>query len=236
MKIMGSTKYTLISHHLCPFVQRAAIALLENDVVHERKNIDLGNKPDWFLKLSPLGKVPLLVVDDETVLFESSVIAEYVNDMNGAGLLSGDPLKRASQRAWIEFASQVIANIGHYYNATDEKALEVAATQLSAKWQKLENMLGDGPWFSGDKFSLVDAAFAPVFRYFETLEQLTNIEYFSKLPKVSAWRRASASRPSVQKAVGHDYGERLLDFFAKRDSVIGKLAKNKQSALSLKAA
>ena len=68
MKIMGSTKYTLISHHLCPFVQRAAIALLENDVVHERKNIDLGNKPDWFLKLSPLGKVPLLVVDDETVL------------------------------------------------------------------------------------------------------------------------------------------------------------------------
>lgn len=233
---MGSTKYTLISHHLCPFVQRAAIALLENDVAHERKNIDLGNKPDWFLRLSPLGKVPLLVVDDETVLFESSVIAEYVNDMNGTGLLSSDPLKRASQRAWIEFASQVIANIGHYYNATDEKALEVAATQLSAKWQKLENILGDGPWFSGDKFSLVDAAFAPVFRYFETLERLTNIEYFSKLPKVSAWRRALASRPSVQKAVGHDYSERLLDFFAKRDSVIGMLAKNKQSAFSLKAA
>ena len=233
---MGSTKYTLISHHLCPFVQRAAIALLENDVEHERKNIDLGNKPDWFLKLSPLGKVPLLVVDDETVLFESSVIAEYINDMNGAGLLSDDALKRASQRAWIEFASQIIANIGHYYNASDQKALEVAATQLSAKWQKLENVQGSGPWFDADKFSLVDAAFAPVFRYFETLEQLTNIEYFSSLPKVSAWRRALASRLSVQKAVGHDYGERLLDFFAERDSVIGKLAWNKQSALSRKAA
>lgn len=233
---MGSEKYTLISHHLCPYVQRAAIALLENGVVYERKNIDLGNKPDWFLKLSPLGKVPLLVVNDETVLFESSVIAEYVNDMSGGGLLSEDTLKRASQRAWIEFASQVIANIGHYYNAVDEKALDVAATQLGKKWQTLENMLGNGPWFSGDKFSLVDAAFAPVFRYFETLEQLTDIEYFANVPKVSAWRRALASRPSVQKAVGHDYGERLLDLFARRDSVIGKLAKNKQFALPRKAA
>jgi glutathione S-transferase len=236
MKIMGTTKYTLISHHLCPYAQRAAIALRENDVAFERKNIDLANKPDWFLKLSPLGKVPLLVVDDETVLFESSVIAEYINDMNGAGLLSAEPLERASQRAWMEFASQTIGNIGQYYSAPDQKALEMAATQLSAKWQKLETILGNGHWFSGDKFSLVDAAFAPVFRYYETLEQLTNIEYFSDLPKVSAWRRVLASRPSVQKAVGHDFGERLLDFFANRDSVIGRLARNKLSALSRKAA
>jgi len=236
MKIMESTKYTLISHHLCPYAQRAAIALLENDVVYERKNIDLGNKPDWFLKLSPLGKVPLLVVDDETVLFESSVIAEYINDMNGGGLLSGDALKRASQRAWIEFASQAIANIGRYITAADEKALDLAATQLGKKWQSLENMLGNGPWFTGDEFSLVDAAFAPVFRYFETLEQLTHIEYFENVPKVSAWRKALAARPSVHKAVGHDYGERLLSFLAGRDSVIGKLARNRQPVLSRKAA
>jgi hypothetical protein len=72
--------------------------------------------------------------------------------------------------------------------------------------------------------------------HYETLEQLTNLEYFSDLPKVSAWRRVLASRPSVHKAVGHDFGERLLDFFANRDSVIGRLARNKLSALSQKAA
>lgn len=52
----------LISHKLCPYVQRAVIALLEKGVPFERIDIDLAHKPDWFLKISPLGKVPVLVV------------------------------------------------------------------------------------------------------------------------------------------------------------------------------
>ena len=63
------TKLTLISHELCPFVQRAAIALEEKGVKFERINVDLANKPDWFLAISPLGKVPLLKVGD-AVIFE----------------------------------------------------------------------------------------------------------------------------------------------------------------------
>jgi glutathione S-transferase len=67
---------TLISHNLCPYVQRAAIALLEKDVAFERITIDLSNKPDWFLAISPTGKVPLLRVargdGSKAVLFEST--------------------------------------------------------------------------------------------------------------------------------------------------------------------
>ncbi|MBL1241713.1 MAG: glutathione S-transferase family protein, partial [OCS116 cluster bacterium] len=59
------SKLTLISHTLCPFVQRAAISLAEKGIEYERKDIDLGNKPDWFLKISPLGKVPLLIVSED---------------------------------------------------------------------------------------------------------------------------------------------------------------------------
>ena len=74
----------LISHKLCPYVQRAVIALTEKGVPFERIDIDLASKPDWFLKLSPLGKVPVLVVtgDDckEVSLFESNVICEYIED------------------------------------------------------------------------------------------------------------------------------------------------------------
>ena len=71
-------KLTLISHKLCPYVQRAVIALNEKGVPFERIDIDLGNKPDWFLKISPLGKVPVLRVasaEGEVALFESNVIA-----------------------------------------------------------------------------------------------------------------------------------------------------------------
>ena len=43
----------LISHKLCPYVQRAVIALNEKDVAFERVDIDLASKPDWFLKIPP---------------------------------------------------------------------------------------------------------------------------------------------------------------------------------------
>ncbi len=221
---MRTPKLTLVSHHLCPFVQRAAIALLERDVPFERRNIDLGNKPDWFLKLSPLGKVPLLLVDDETVLFESSTIAEYINDLTGGSLLASDALTKSRQRAWIEFASATIGNIGKLYSARDIDAFDSARAALSDKWQTLEDSLDDGPYFGGENFSLVDAAFAPVFRYFDVIEMLSDIDFFVDVPKVRTWRNVLASRPSVQQAVSEDFPKRLLQFFAGKNSVIGDLA------------
>ena len=59
---MSMPMLTLISHDLCPYVQRAVIALTEKEVAFDRIYVDLANKPDWFLAISPLGKVPLLRV------------------------------------------------------------------------------------------------------------------------------------------------------------------------------
>src|SRR5882724_6238219 len=92
----------LISHKLCPYVQRAVIALTEKGVAFERIDIDLANKPDWFLKVSPLGKTPVLGVGD-TAIFESAVILEYLEETQQTPLHPADPLDRAEHRAWIEF-------------------------------------------------------------------------------------------------------------------------------------
>jgi glutathione S-transferase len=70
---------TLISHVLCPYVQRAVIALTERRVPFERVDVDLSNKPQWFTAISPLGKTPVLQVDD-TAIFESAVILEYLEE------------------------------------------------------------------------------------------------------------------------------------------------------------
>ena len=228
---MTQPKLTLISHHLCPFVQRAAIALNEKGVEFERKNIDLNNKPDWFLKLSPLGKVPILNVDDETVLFESSVIAQYVNEITGGDLLSADTAEKYRQLAWMEFASEVIGSVGQLYNANGNGTFNRAKSVLEDKFGRVEEALGDGPWFSGKDFSLVDAAFAPVFRYFDLIDELTGIDFFANTPKVAAWRKALQQRPSVIGAVGSDYPERLLAFFANRKSVIGRLAQDQATVI-----
>jgi len=109
----------LISHKLCPYVQRAVIALTEKGVPFERLDIDLDNKPDWFLKFSPLGKTPVLLVGD-TAIFESAVILEYLEETQPGPLHPADPLKRAEHRAWIEFSSAVLGDIWGLEVATDD--------------------------------------------------------------------------------------------------------------------
>ncbi len=61
-------EFHLISHHSCPYVQRAAIVLAEKGVVFQRTHVDLASKSDWFLQISPPGRVPLLKTGGE-VLF-----------------------------------------------------------------------------------------------------------------------------------------------------------------------
>src|SRR5947209_181556 len=114
-EIVMAPKLTLISHKLCPYVQRAVIALTEKGVPFERIDIDLANKPDWFLKISPLGKVPVLLVrtdDGEAALFESNVICEYIEETQaGSKLHPPDALKRAQHRAWMEFGSTILGEL-----------------------------------------------------------------------------------------------------------------------------
>ena len=220
---MKTPALTLISHHLCPFVQRAAIALDERNVSYERRYVDLADKPDWFLALSPLGKVPALVVDDNEVLFESAVIAQYVNEISGGGLLSPDLLGKHRQLAWMEFASQVISGIGQLYRAADAD-VEAARSNLDSKFRQLEDELNAGPWFGAGKFTLVDAAFGPAFRYFDVIDRLIDLNLFAGKPKLQNWRTALSQRASVINAVTADYPKRLLDFLAGLDSVIGRLA------------
>lgn len=208
---------TLISFDLCPYVQRAAIALAEKGVSFERRNVDLADKPEWFKAMSPLGKVPLLQVGDQ-VLFESAVIVEYLEDTQSPALHPADPLARARHRAWMEMGSSILADIWTIETTPDRAAFEAKAASLQTKFQRLEAELGEGPYFAGTRFSLVDAVFAPAFRYFDVFDRFVDLGTFSGLPKVQAWRRALAARPSVKEAVVSDYEARLEAFLRRQKS------------------
>jgi glutathione S-transferase len=216
------TGLTLVSHHLCPYVQRAAIALEEKGVAFERLDIDLADKPDWFLAISPLGKVPLLKVGD-AVIFESAVILEYLEETQPNPLHPADPLKRADHRAWIEFGSTILGDIWTFYTAADDAAMQAKAGTLTEKFARLEQRLGEGPYFDGARFSLVDAAFAPVFRYFDAFDRVGNFGILAGKPRVAAWRQALAQRPSVVRAVVADFPERLWAFLEARKSHVSSL-------------
>lgn len=225
---MSNAKLTLVSHHLCPYVQRAAIALTEKGVPFERRYVDLSAKPDWFLAISPLGKVPLLIVahnEGKAVLFESAAICEYLEETQaGVPLHPADPLTRARRRAWIEFGSSILSDLWGFETATDAETYESKLKALIDKFGRVEAELGEGPFFAGERFSLVDAVFAPIFRYFDVFDAIAETGVFADTSKVLAWRAALRERPSVAGAVAADYAVRLRSFLMDRDAYLLKIA------------
>ncbi|MBI1243958.1 MAG: glutathione S-transferase family protein [Alphaproteobacteria bacterium] len=216
-------KLTLISHHLCPYVQRAVIALNEKSVPFERIDVDLADKPGWFTAISPLGRTPVLKIGDHAV-FESAVILEYLEETQLNPLHPADPLARAEHRSWIEFGSSVLNDIGGFYAAANAGTFDAKARALAGKFGQLEKRLNPaGPYFDGSHFSLVDAAFGPVFRYFDVFDAIGDFGILSGKPRVADWRAALAHRPSVKIAVGPDYKARLRAFLVARKSHISRL-------------
>ena len=218
----------LISHKLCPYVQRAVIALSEKGVPFDRIDIDLANKPDWFLTISPLGKVPVLVVSGDAgdvALFESNVICEYIEEtQSGTSLHPKEPLERARHRAWMEFGSAILGDVWGLETTTDAAIFESKRRAIAAKFAHVEAALRTDCFFAGERFSLVDAVFAPIFRYFDVFDEFVDLNLFKKTPKVLKWRSQLASRPSVKSAVGADYAKLLRAFLVRHDAHLAKLA------------
>jgi len=212
----------LISHELCPYVQRAVIVAMEKSIKFERVDIDLAHKPAWFLAISPTGKTPLLEVEGHGVLFESAVIAEYLDELDGKRLLPAEAFERARHRAWIEFASGTLAAIGQLYSAPDGDSFGRTADALARRIRLLEIEVA-GPWFAGQTFGLVDTAFAPAFRYLDVFRDRGGPDFFAGAPIAAAWARRLAERPSVRSAVRPNYAERLVNFVRARGSYLGQL-------------
>jgi glutathione S-transferase len=218
-----SPEFTLVSHALCPYVQRVAIVLAEKGAAFERREVELGNKPDWFKVISPLGKTPVLLVG-QTPIFESAVICEYLDEIMEPRLHPSDALERAQHRAWMEFGSSILNNIAAFYNAPTDNALTTRSAAIRAQFEQLEAVLGPGPYFVGNRFSMLDAVFGPIFRYFDVFDGIGDFGFFRELDKLLHWRAQLSDRASVKIAVRSDYPALLKAFLlARRSALSGRM-------------
>lgn len=202
-------KLTLVSYAMCPYVHRAATLLREKQAAFDVTYIDLKDRPPWFTKISPRGKVPVLLVDDARPVFESMVICELVDEIVAPRMLPADPFERARQRAWFEVANDLFS--AHYKISVAANELELAAAR--GRWDDVVGRFEDalaGDFFAGDELGLVDVAAAPVFHRVAVVgvEKLL----LAGFPKVAAWGKRLALRPSVVNGVPADFAERFADF------------------------
>ncbi len=215
---------TLYAHHGCPYVQRVAIVLAEKGLAHTRQDIDLHHKPSEFEVASPLGLVPVLRVGDEAI-FDSAVICEYLDEMHPPQLHPLNPLRRAQHRAWMAFGTALLQSVGGFFKARDARTQDERRREVLRLLHRLESELPGSPYFAGASFTMVDVVFAPVFRYFDAFALMESYDFFTGLPKLTAWREQLAQRPSVQAAVQPDFLLKLVAYLGRLDSALARSAR-----------
>lgn len=154
------------------------------------------------------------------VLFESAVICEYLDEVNPPSLHPSDPLRKAVNRAWVEFSSELFSDLYRIAMAGEQAAFEQSRGEAREKLERLEEELGEGPFFNGPRFALVDAAIAPAFLRLSLLEEMGHLGLLLGLPKVRRWSEALLGRESVRTSVVPEFTELFRDYLAAAGSYL----------------
>ena len=206
-------RLTLYSNPICPYVQRVRIILLEKNI-HEIDviDIDFKNKPDWFVALAPLAKVPALKVDD-AFLFESLVIAEYLEVTYSPKLLPEQPIDVGVQRSWISYCDTLMNAFSKLRRADNTTLFNEQVQRFQQGWLPLIKQLSShGAYFTGNEFALIDAIYAPLFIWASHFQTHYQYPLFPVHPRLTAWRGAVLERESVSTSKGVGYEAQLTEY------------------------
>ncbi|UPR30209.1 glutathione S-transferase family protein [Vibrio crassostreae] len=202
----------LVSFKNCPFVQRVMGALVMKNVPFEIEYIELNNKPQWFLDISPNGQVPVLITENETVLFESDAIVEYLDDKY-APIEEVSAEQKALDRAWSYQASKQYMPQCGTMGSKDQETFETRLANLQKSFQKAENKLDDSDFFKGDYISNVDIAWLPLLHRASVIKEGSGFDMLEGFPKVQKWQAALIESGLTDKTVPADFIEKFSGFY-----------------------
>jgi glutathione S-transferase len=197
-------KPKLYNTQRCPYARRTRIVLHEKGVDFETYEVDLANKSEEFLAASPTGKVPVVVVDGDS-LYESNVVNQYLDEVTDKPrLMPEDPRRRAHARIWMAFADTdffpavFVTSVGRERGYSEEQISE-ASERLKTVLGKLEERL-KGRDYLADEFSLADIAHAGNFVRLRELGKRGEVS-LDDHPNVAAWMDRIEDRESYAAAV-----------------------------------
>ncbi|KAJ3609887.1 hypothetical protein NHX12_021981 [Muraenolepis orangiensis] len=189
----------LYSMRFCPFAQRTRLVLTAKGIKHDIVNINLKDKPDWFLEKNPLGLVPTLETPSGQVIYESLITCEYLDEVYANNkLLPADPYEKAQQKMMLEHFSKVTP---YFYkipmgrrNGDDVSALEGELKEkLSKSNQHLEKTKSN--FFAGNSITMIDYMMWP---WFERLELLELKHCMDGSPALQKWTECMLEDPTVK--------------------------------------
>ncbi|WP_047048217.1 glutathione S-transferase family protein [Vibrio mexicanus] len=204
----------IVSFKICPFVQRVTAALEAKKIPYEIEYIELKNKPQWFLDISPNGQVPILITESGKTLFESDAITEYIEDEFGPLEQGVTNEQRALDRAWSYLGSKhYLAQCGTM-SSKDKATFDERAAKLFKAFEKAEKQLsGNTKFFKSDNLSNVDMAWLPLLHRAALVKAHSGYDFFCGLPKMQAWQESIMATGLVEKTVSDDFNEKFSNFY-----------------------
>lgn len=196
-------RITLHSYRRCPFAIRVRMTLHEKNIPFETIEEDLKNFSPELKEKHPEAKVPVLI-DGNLVLYESSIITEYLDEAYpGPQLVPTDAKQKATMRIWTYWCNQIFKpNLDKVkYGPVKLKAAELkkADEDLRSNLEKLEKQLSQRPWILGSNFSLADIHLFPFYRQITRMSPaFPGLENYPALRK---WLEKITSRPSFKKTM-----------------------------------
>jgi glutathione S-transferase len=197
-------KPKLYNTQRCPYARRTRIVLHEKGIDFDVYEVDLGNKSEEFLSVSPYGKVPVLAVNGIS-LFESNVVNEYLDEVyETPRLMPANPEQRAIARSWMAFADDYFfpfifrIRMGSQRGFSEEQIQE-AREKLQEALSRLERQLEGKDYLMGE-YTLADIAHAGNFHRLRELAERGDVP-LQKYPNVAAWMERVESRESYKAAV-----------------------------------
>lgn len=191
----------LISFKLCPFMQPAVITLLHKNIEHKVTYIDINDPPLWFDEISPTGQVPLLRIDNQSVVFESAVINEYLDEITSGGMMPNKPLPRALNRSWMLFCGTFFNDIFNLVGARDKDTVEDFEYDIHEKLDRVESCKSDSRFFNGDKLSLIDTSYAALFMRLDLVKSGLDILDSKRFPRLAAWSQSLLALDCVKQSM-----------------------------------
>jgi len=219
----------IVSFKICPFVQRVTALLEAKHIPYEIEYINLNDKPQWFLDISPSGQVPLLITESGTALFESDAIVEYIDEVTAPLVTETTPEQRALDRAWSYQATKHYLVQCSTMTSANQETLTERSEKLNKAFAKAEKQLTDGPFFNGKIMGNVDVAWLPLLHRALIIEQHSGYDFLTSFPKVKAWQRALAETGIAEKSVPAEFDETFSHFYLTERTFLGRGANSNES-------
>lgn len=201
---LGDGKLRLYSMRLCPYAQRTRILLAHKKIPYETVNINLKEKPEWFLERNPLGMVPVLEQDGK-VIYESAICNEYLEDINKQNSVTPtDPYRRARDKMLLEINSKFTTA---YYKALMSLKGEDAKSTIEAVHASLvpleKAIVERGNFYGGEKPSMLDFLLYPHYERIEAIRTGFHADLMpmDKFPKLNAWVLRMQTVPAVKETM-----------------------------------